>query len=242
MAVVSVVGPCARAGDATATAKARMSEVPGNIRIVTPVSGRRPRSRRARVWHPVCQRLARPDSSGRVRRRPSERGRGTASCESGSRSDRPSWPGGARSRNTTERKFNRGRSSIRRGPLPREDRRPGGGRSGSGPSPTAGYCKLELGPRRGTRARCDRSSLEDVARAIAADFNYSAVHHSYADFLAGRGRFTETLEPVSIAHRLDPLRSDPGYPQELARMGIDPREGRGEASSFRAASGGSSAR
>ncbi|MBX6333571.1 MAG: tetratricopeptide repeat protein [Gemmatimonadaceae bacterium] len=46
---------------------------------------------------------------------------------------------------------------------------------------------------------------KNFRRAIAADPNYAIGHHWYADFLAGRGRLTESLEQVSIAHRLDPL-------------------------------------
>lgn len=46
---------------------------------------------------------------------------------------------------------------------------------------------------------------KNFRRAIAADPNCAIGHHWYADFLAGRGRLAESLEQVSIAHRLDPL-------------------------------------
>jgi len=41
--------------------------------------------------------------------------------------------------------------------------------------------------------------------AIAADSMYPIAHHWYADFLAGRGRFAESLVEMRRAHELDPL-------------------------------------
>jgi eukaryotic-like serine/threonine-protein kinase len=46
---------------------------------------------------------------------------------------------------------------------------------------------------------------ENFKRAIAADPNYATAHHWYGDFLAGRGRLTESLAEMSRAHQLDPL-------------------------------------
>jgi serine/threonine-protein kinase len=50
-----------------------------------------------------------------------------------------------------------------------------------------------------------RASEESFRRAIAADPNYATGHHWYGDFLAGRGRLTESLAEMSRAHQLDPL-------------------------------------
>jgi serine/threonine-protein kinase len=46
---------------------------------------------------------------------------------------------------------------------------------------------------------------EGFRAALAANPNYPVAHHWYGDFLAGRGRFDESLREMSEAHRLDPL-------------------------------------
>jgi eukaryotic-like serine/threonine-protein kinase len=46
---------------------------------------------------------------------------------------------------------------------------------------------------------------QSFRRAIAADSNYATGHHWYGDFLAGRGRFDESLREMQRAHQLDPL-------------------------------------
>jgi serine/threonine-protein kinase len=46
---------------------------------------------------------------------------------------------------------------------------------------------------------------ENFKRAIAADPNYATGHQWYADFLAGRGRLSESLAEISQAHQLDPM-------------------------------------
>ena len=42
-------------------------------------------------------------------------------------------------------------------------------------------------------------------RAIAANPKYPTAHHWYGDFLAGRGRWEESLREMERAHELDPL-------------------------------------
>jgi eukaryotic-like serine/threonine-protein kinase len=49
------------------------------------------------------------------------------------------------------------------------------------------------------------ASERNFQHAIAADPNYATGHHWYGDFLAGRGRLTESLEQMRLAHQLDPL-------------------------------------
>ena len=49
------------------------------------------------------------------------------------------------------------------------------------------------------------ASEDNFHRAIAADPNYPTAHHWYGDFLAGRGRLTESQAEMSRAHELDPL-------------------------------------
>jgi serine/threonine-protein kinase len=46
---------------------------------------------------------------------------------------------------------------------------------------------------------------QNFKRAIAADSSYPTGHHWYGDFLAGRGRFDESLAEMTRAHQLDPL-------------------------------------
>ena len=50
-----------------------------------------------------------------------------------------------------------------------------------------------------------QAAEESFKRAIAADPNYATGHHWYGDFLAGRGRLTESLAEMTRAHQLDPL-------------------------------------
>jgi TolB-like protein/Tfp pilus assembly protein PilF len=50
-----------------------------------------------------------------------------------------------------------------------------------------------------------QAAEENFKRAITADPNYATGHHWYGDFLAGRGRFAESLAEMSRAHQLDPL-------------------------------------
>ncbi len=45
----------------------------------------------------------------------------------------------------------------------------------------------------------------EFTRAIEADPGYAIAHHWYADFLAGRGRFEESLASMMRARELDPL-------------------------------------
>jgi TolB-like protein/Tfp pilus assembly protein PilF len=42
-------------------------------------------------------------------------------------------------------------------------------------------------------------------RAIAENPSYATAHHWYADFLAGQGRFDESLQEMRLAQQLDPL-------------------------------------
>src|SRR5260370_12767371 len=50
-----------------------------------------------------------------------------------------------------------------------------------------------------------QSAEENFRRAIAANTTYPTGHHWYGDFLAGRGRFRESLDQMKRAHELDPL-------------------------------------
>jgi serine/threonine-protein kinase len=50
-----------------------------------------------------------------------------------------------------------------------------------------------------------QAAEKNFQRAIAADSNYATGHHWYGDFLAGRGRLTESLAEMARAHQLDPL-------------------------------------
>jgi tetratricopeptide (TPR) repeat protein len=50
-----------------------------------------------------------------------------------------------------------------------------------------------------------KAAEENFKRAIAADPNYPTGHQWYGDYLASRGRLTESLAEMGLAHQLDPL-------------------------------------